>query len=227
MCRVLEVSISGYYCWRSRAMSQRAKQNQRLLGKIQSIHKQGRQNLGSPKIYRLLRQQGETCNHKRVERLMREEGVKSKRVKKFRTTTDSRHKLEVSDNLLGRAFKVSYPDCVWVSDITYVWRLEGWLYLAVFIDLYSRKVVGWSMSERITTELVIAAFEMGQERRAERVSPMIHSDRGSQYASTAFRQKLTQHNCLQSMSRRGNCWDNAVAESFFSALKVELVHNER
>jgi transposase InsO family protein len=227
MCRVLEVSVSGYYRWRSRARSKRAQENERLLSMIQALHKESRQNYGSPKVYRRLRQQGETCNHKRVERLMREHAIKAKRVKKFKVTADSRHNEPVAENVLDRGFRVNEPDKVWVSDITYLRTAEGWLYLAIFLDLFSRMVVGWSMSERITSELVVSAFEMGQKRRGVMVSPLVHSDRGSQYASSSFRQELAAHNCIQSMSRRGNCWDNAVAESFFSALKLELVVDER
>jgi putative transposase len=227
MCRVLEVSASGYYAWRSRPQSERARYNDQLIGKIRLIHRQSRQNYGSPKVYRRLRQDGEECNHKRVERLMRENSLRAKRVKKFKVTTDSRHSEPVADNLLDRAFKVSGPDKVWVSDITYIWTDEGWLYLAVFLDLFSRMVVGWSMSERMTSELVLAGFEMGQHRRGGGVSPMVHSDRGSQYASASFRGRLEASSCRQSMSRKGNCWDNAVAESFFSALKLELVQDNR
>jgi transposase InsO family protein len=150
------------------------------LGKIKALHKESRNPYGSPKIYRKLRQSGEGCNHKRVERLMRENEIRAKRVKKFKATTDSRHNEPVAENLLDRGFKVSEPDKVWVSDITYLWTDEGWLYLAIFLDLFSRIVVGWSMSERITSELVISAFEMGQARRGGGVRPMVHSDRGSQ-----------------------------------------------
>lgn len=226
MCRILEVSASGYYRWRSRASSNRKRDNERLLIKILSIHKESRQNYGSPKVYRRLRQQGEECNHKRVERLMRESEIRAKRMKKFKVTTNSRHNEPIAENVLNRGFKVREPDKAWVSDITYVWTAEGWLYLAIFLDLFSRMVVGWSMSERITSELVVSAFEMGQKRRGG-VSPLIHSDRGSQYSSSIFREKLAAQGCGQSMSRKGNCWDNAVAESFFSALKLELVANER
>jgi putative transposase len=227
MCRVLEVSVSGYYSWLKRPKSKRAQENDALLGKIQTLHKASRYNYGSPKIYRSLREDGEACNHKRVERLMRDNGMRAKRVKKYKVTTNSRHSEPVAENLLDREFKVSEPDKVWVSDITYLWTDEGWLYLAIFLDLFSRMVVGWAMSERITSELVVSAFEMGQERRGGRVSPMVHSDRGSQYASSSFREQLSARNCRQSMSRRGNCWDNAVAESFFSALKLELVSDYR
>lgn len=226
MCRVLEVSVSGYYRWLGRANSNRQQENERLLSMIQTIHKQSRQNYGSPKVYQRLREFGEACNHKRVERLMREEGIRAKRVKKFKVTTNSHHSEPVAENILDRAFKVSEPDKVWVSDITYLWTDQGWLYLAIFLDLFSRMVVGWSMSERMTSDLVISAFQMGQRRRGG-VNPLIHSDRGSQYASSNFREQLRVRGCRQSMSRRGNCWDNAVAESFFSALKLELVSDER
>jgi putative transposase len=227
MCRVLEVSASGYYRWRNRPQSERAQENERLVGKIRLIHGESRNNYGSPKVYRRLRQHGELCNHKRVERLMRENSIRAKRVKKFKLTTNSRHSEPVADNVLGRVFKASEPDKVWVSDVTYVWTEEGWLYLAVFIDLFSRIVVGWSMSERMSPDLVVAAFQMGQHRRGGGVCPLIHSDRGSQYASASFRRQLEVHYCRQSMSRRANCWDNAVAESFFSALKLELVHKNQ
>ena len=226
MCRVLEVSVSGYYGWVGRATSNRQQQNERLLTMIRIIHKEGRQNYGSPKVYRRLRKLGQAVNHKRVERLMRDNGVRAKRVKKFKVTTTSRHNEPVAENLLDRVFTVNEPNKVWVSDITYLWTDEGWLYLAIFLDLFSRMVVGWSMGERITSELVISAFQMGQQRRGG-VSPLIHSDQGSQYASFSFREELAGYNCLQSMSRRGNCWDNAVAESFFSALKLEMVAGER
>jgi putative transposase len=227
MCRVLLVSASGYYRWCSQPRSKRVKENEELLDKIRQLHTRSRNHYGSPKIYRGLRQSGERCNHKRVERLMRENGIAARRVKKFKVTTDSRHSEPIAENLLDRRFTVCQPDKVWVSDITYVWTDEGWLYLAVFLDLYSRMVVGWSMSERMTAELIISAFKMGQARRARRVSPMVHSDRGSPYASAMFREPLSAYNCQQSMSRRGNCWDNAVAESFFSALKLELIYEER
>lgn len=226
MCRVLEVSVSGYYQWRKGLKSKRQQDNEQLLGKIESIHQQSRKQYGSPKVYRQLRQDGEVYNHKRVERLMRENQLKAKRNKKFKATTNSQHQQPVAENLLNREFRVSQVDKVWVSDITYVWTDEGWLYVAIFMDLFSRMVVGWSMSERMTSELVKSAFEMGQQRRGTRVSPLVHSDRGSQYASAAFREHLSSYQCEQSMSRKGNCWDNAVAESFFSGLKLELVYQE-
>ncbi len=227
MCRVLLVAPSGYYRWRGRKPSRREKENDRLRAQITAIHAESRATYGSPKVYRCLRRDGESVNHKRVARLMREMELKAKRVKKFRTTTDSRHSLPFAENVLARNFSVGRPDEVWTSDITYIWTDEGWLYLVVFLDLYSRLVVGWTVSERMTSEFVEAAFLQAQARRSNAVSPLVHSDRGSQYASTTFKERLALWGCSQSMSRKGNCWDNAVTESFFGILKNELVHHER
>lgn len=227
MLRVLEVGASGYYRWRSRQPSQRAKENERLLERIEAEHVASRGNYGRPKVYRKLRHDGETVNHKRVERLMKEHGIKAKRVKKFTRTTTSRHSLPVADNVLARNFSVARPDAVWTSDITYVWTDEGWLYLTVFIDLYSRMVVGWAVSDQLHAAMIAEAFTMGQSRRGRAVAPLVHSGRGSQYASAAFRERLAAWDCQQSMSRKGNCWDNAVSESFFGNLKSEMVHHER
>ncbi len=227
MCRVLEVGASGYYCWRGRKPAARAEENGRLLEKIKAAHADSRAVYGSPKIYRCLRRDGERVNHKRVERLMRENGLRAKRVRKIKRTTDSRHSLPVAENVLARQFSAERPDEVWTSDITYVWTSEGWLYLAVFLDLYSRLVVGWAVSESLEVGVVERAFLQGQVRRRGAVSPLVHSDRGSQYASAAFTERLAAWGCSQSMSRKGNCWDNAVTESFFGILKNELVHHER
>jgi len=227
MCRALEVSHSGYYRWRSRPQSKREKENERVWDQIRAIHDESRQSYGSPKVCRKLRQSGETLNHKRVERLMRVHGIKAKRARKFKATTTARHNLPVAENVLGRRFQTTRPDEVWASDITYIWTAEGWLYLVVFLDLYSRLVVGWAVSEQLTAGFVEQAFMMGQQRRGEAVSPLVHSDRGSQYASSSFRERLAAWKCPQSMSRKGNCWDNAVAESFFGVLKSEMVHHER
>jgi putative transposase len=242
MCRALEVGSSGYYVWvkhKKGPGSARAKANGELLEKIKAVHKQSREIYGSPKICEALKsertkwQQGEEkkqpVNHKRVERLMRENGIRSKRVGRRRfkpQTTDSNHGLPVAANRLARDFTASAPDQKWATDISYIRTDEGWLYLAVFIDLYSRLVVGWAASSEMTVELIDRAFLMGQKRRGRAVNPLVHSDRGSQYASNAFRSKLAAWECLQSMSRKGNCWDNAVAESFFSVLKEEMVHHE-
>jgi putative transposase len=227
MCRVLEVSPAGYYAWRARKPSQRAEENKRLVEQIKAAHVESRGIYGSPKIHRKLRRDGYRVNHKRVARLMKAEGLQAKRVKKSRRTTDSGHSLPVAENVLARDFKAMRPDEVWTSDITYIWTQEGWLYLVVFLDLYSRLVVGWAVSESLEAGFVERAFLQGQSRRGLAVSPLVHSDRGSQYASDSFRERLSAWGCRQSMSRRGNCWDNAVTESFFGNLKSELVHHER
>lgn len=227
MCRVLDVKASGYYAWRGRKPSPRATENERLLERIKAIHDESRRTYGSPKIYQSLRRDGEVINHKRVEKLMKAHAIRAKRVKRFRTTTDSRHSLPVAENVLARNFTATRPDEVWTTDITYIWTSEGWLYLTVFLDLYSRLVVGWAVSENLSTQMVERAFINAQQHRAPAVSPLVHSDRGCQFASAAFRDKLAAWGCLQSMSRRGNCWDNAVTESFFGVLKTELIHHER
>jgi transposase InsO family protein len=227
MCRALEVSPAGYYGWRGRKPSARDDEDERLLEKIKAAHAESRGIYGSPKIHRKLRRDGEAVSHKRVARLMREHGIRAKRVKRYKRTTDSRHCSPVAENVLGREFSTARPDEVWASDITYIWTSEGWLYLVVFLDLYSRLVVGWAVSEDLSTEFVEAAFMQGQRRRGAAVSPLIHSDRGSQYASAAFRERLSAWGCIRSMSRKANCWDNAVTESFFGVLKAEMIHHER
>ncbi len=227
MCRVLGVGVSAYYAWRSRKPSARATANNRLVEKIKVLHAKSRGIYGSPKIYQQLRRDGEAVNHKRVEKLMKAHAIRAKRVKKFRLTTDSRHTLPVAENVLARRFTAAHPNQVWTTDITYIPTEEGWLYLTVFLDLYSRLVVGWAVSESLTTTMVEHAFVEAHTRRGTAVSPLVHSDRGCQFASTAFRKKLAAWNCSQSMSRKGNCWDNAVTESFFGSLKNELIHHER
>jgi putative transposase len=226
MCRALEISAAGYYRWRGCKPSRRAEENGRLVERIKAAHAASRGIYGSPKIHHSLRRAGLRVNHKRVARLMKAEGIKARGVKRVRRTTDSRHDLPVAENVLAREFKASRPDEVWTSDITYIWTAEGWLYLVVFLDLYSRLVAGWAVSAGLETEFVEAAFIRGQRRRGEAVAPLVHSDRGSQYASAAFREKLAAWGCAQSMSRKGDCWDNAVTESFFGVLKNELAHHE-
>ncbi len=192
MCRALEVSAACYYAWRAHKPSKREKENQRLAERIKATHAESRGNYGSPKVYRKLRRDGERVSRKRVARLMKEHGITAKRVKKSKRTTTSRHSLPVAENILARNFKVTCMDTVWTSDITYVWTAEGWMYLVVFLDLYSRLVVGWAMSESLVTEFVERAFLQGQTRRGQPVSPLVHSDRGSQsrecgLSGTAFR----------------------------------------
>jgi transposase InsO family protein len=223
MCDVLEVCRSGYYKWLKSGVTERKRKREVLLQRIIEIFEESRHTYGAPRIYRQLRTEGFTCTRRTVAELMRRHEIAPKRKRKHKSTTDSNHKLPVAPNLLERQFATEVPDEVWVSDITYIETAQGWLYLCVFIDLYSRMVVGWCMSERMTADLVTTAFEMGVENQG-RAPIVAHSDRGSQYASWLFKEQLDHYDCLQSMSRRGNCWDNAVAESFFGSLKAELVH---
>jgi putative transposase len=187
------------------------------------LFEESRQTYGCPRIYEKLRAEGYHCNYKQVERLMRENEITPRRKRKYKSTTDSRHRMPISPNVLAREFAVKEVDEVWVSDITYVETQEGWLYLAVFIDLFSRMVVGWSMSTNMTAQLVVSAYEMGKGKSG-RAPLVVHSDQGSQYASQEFRRMLERDGCIQSMSRKGNCWDNAVSESFFGSLKSEHVY---
>lgn len=227
MCRVLRASRSGYNEWRKGGVTQRQVRQQELLEKVKKIHEDSRGNYGSPRVLRELRKDGVVVNHKTVEELMKKNGIQAKRKKKFKATTNSNHNLPVAENLLNREFSASKPNQAWVGDITYIATEEGWLYLATWIDLYSRKIVGWSMASRMTADIVVDAFRMALFRQKRKAPDMVHSDRGSQYASDAFREELEIYGCKQSMSRKGNCWDNAVAESFFGTLKNELVHHEK
>lgn len=225
MCRVLKLSPSGFYAWLERRPSEREIDDARLIDKIRTIWDASRGSYGVRRIHRQLLNDGESCSRNRVARLMRKCGLKSKRRRKYRVTTDSNHSFAVAENLLEREFFSAGPNQVWASDITYIWTMEGWLYLAAIIDLHSRMVVGWSMSERLERSLVIDALNMAVGRRNPSPGLIHHSDRGSQYASNDYRVALAEHKMLCSMSRKGDCWDNAVAESFFSTLKTELVYN--
>jgi transposase InsO family protein len=224
MCRCLAVSRSGYYAWRSRAASARAKQDARLRVEIAASHKASHRTYGSPRILRDLREEGHRVSRKRVARLMRELGLEGRRKRRFRATTDSRHRFPVAPNLLMRDFEVEAPNTAWVTDITYLATQEGWLYLAVILDLFSRRVVGYAMSERIDRALVLEALRKALVHRPGVRDLIHHSDRGSQYASHDYRDALDQAGITCSMSRRGDCWDNAVAESFFGTLKMELLY---
>lgn len=224
LCQVLEVGTSGFYAWLHRAESPRSRANQRLLVEIKAIHQRSRQTYGSPRIHADLQATGHTCGKHRVAQLMRTHGIVSRHKRKYKVTTNSRHTHSVAENLLGRQFTVAAPNRWWVSDITYIPTREGWLYLAITLDLYHRKVVGWSMDRRMTQQLVIDALTMALKNGKPGPGLSHHSDQGVQYASQAFQALLTAAGIQGSMSRKGNCWDNAVAESFFHTLKVELVH---
>lgn len=225
MCRVFGVSRSGYYAWLNRSESFCSRENGRLLERIGEIHKESRGTYGSPRVHAQLRSDGVRCGRKRVCRLMRANGIRARQRRKFRATTDSKHNHPVAENRLNREFVALAPDRVWVGDITYVWTREGWLYLAVVMDLFSRLVVGWSMGSRITRELTMSALRMTICRRKPRAGLLAHHDRGSQYACSDYRKLLKTSGIELSMSRKGDCWDNAVAESFFGTLKTELVHH--
>jgi putative transposase len=226
MCKCLEVGRSSFYDWCKALPSARAKENAFLCEKIKVIFSASRQTYGTRRIRRSLSvKENITASRRRIGRLMREMGLSCKTKRKFRVTTDSNHKLPVSENLLNREFSVNNPDEFYAGDITYIHTEEGWLYLAVVIDLFSRQVVGWAMDDNMRAELVNNALLMAIWKRKPKRGLLSHSDRGSQYASDSHREILEAHGIQQSMSRKGNCWDNAVSESFFHTLKTELVHH--
>lgn len=227
MCQALQVSPSGYYDWLNRPESKQSIANRILLSHIRIVHKRSRENYGSPRVTDELNDTGIPCGENRVEKLMRDNNIKAKRSKKFKATTNSKHNYPVADNLLNRQFEVSSPNTAWVSDITYIWTTEGWLYLAGVIDLHSRMVVGWSMSKRMTEKLTLDALSHAIHRRQPTEGLLHHSDRGSQYASKNYQKLLKENKITCSMSRKGNCWDNAVMESFFATLKTELIYHEK
>ena len=226
MCRVLEVSRSGYYAWLKRPESQRSQEDRRLKVQIRTIFKKNKERYGSPRIYHALRR-SDPIGKNRVARLMHEDGLMARSRRKFKATTDSNHRHPVAPNLLNRQFGVSVPDAVWLGDITYIPTGEGWLYLAVLMDLASRRIVGWSMSDRIKSELTIQALDSAIRQRRPKGGLLHHTDRGSQYACGDYQRVLEDHGIRCSMSRRGNCWDNAPMESFFRSLKVELIFGRR
>jgi transposase InsO family protein len=225
MCDALSVSPSGFYAWRSRPESPRKLANRELLVDIRRVHAQHRQRYGAPRIHAELRAEGHAISRKRVARLMRQHGIRARAPRRYRVgTTDSKHSLPVAENLLDQNFVADRPDQVWLADITYIPTGEGWLYLAVILDLFTRKVVGWAMRNHMRAELTIAALTMAIQRRRPGVGLVHHSDRGSQYAAGDYRDILQAAAITRSMSRKGNCWDNAPMESFFGTLKTELVH---
>jgi putative transposase len=226
LCQVLEVSRSGYADWIARGKSSRSTEDERLTAKIRVVHAQSRGTYGSPRVTQALKAQGESVNEKRVARIMRERAIAGHARHKYRATTDSAHTLPVAENLLDRQFNVATPNRVWVSDITAIATREGWWYLAVIIDLCTRQIVGFAQAAHMRAELVKEAFLMAYWRHKPARGLLFHSDRGSQYAAHAFRNLLAGLGMVQSMSRKGNCWDNAVAESFFHSLKVEAVQGQ-
>jgi putative transposase len=222
LCSALSVSRAGYYAWRRRPPSQRAKDDGLLALKVAEAHTRGRGKYGSPRVHRELKKQDIAIGRKRVIRLMQEQGLVGRPRKRFVVTTDSAHELEIAPNVLDRDFTATGPNQKWVGDITYLRTPEGWLYLAVVLDLFSRFVVGWALSPVIDRHLVLKALSMGQKRRGNAAGRLFHSDRGSQYASEDYRRALVEGGFTCSMSRKGNCHDNAVSESWFSTLKAEL-----
>jgi putative transposase len=227
MCRVLAVSTSGYYAWRGRPPSQRTQDNLELVERIKEVHAASRETYGSPRVHaELVQGQHIQCNKKRVERLMRIHDIRGRKRRKRRVkTTDSNHSLPVAPNLLDRQFEADLPNRKWVADITYVPTDQGWLYVAAVLDLFSRRVIGWSMSNTMCTLLVKDALEMAISLRHPQAGLLHHSDRGSQYASAEYQAVLQTDQAVASMSRAGNCYDNAAMESFFGTLKCELIHD--
>ena len=228
MCRVLGISASGYYAWKQRRPSTRQQANEAMVERIRTIHAESEATYGSPRVHAELKAQGIQCNKKRVERLMRVHCIQGRQRKRWRPrTTDSGHSLPVAPNVLNREFEAEAPDLKWVTDITYIPTAEGWLYLAAVMDLYSRRIVGWSMASRYTSKLVKDALKLAVAQRQPGPGLIHHSDRGSQYASADYRVLLTAWGMVASMSRKGNCYDNAPMESFFGTLKTERVHHRR
>lgn len=226
MCMVLKVSKSGYYAWRKKPVSRRQKENDKMLVKIRESHSKSRKTYGSPRIAEDLRAEGIVCGKNRIARLMKDNGIVAKTKKKFKVTTNSKHNKPIAENLLKDNVTVTEPNRIWVSDITYIWTREGWLYLMVILDVFSRNIVSWSMSDRLTSDLVLKGLWQAIGKRKPGAGLIFHSDRGVQYTSYEFRLALRNNKMLQSMSGKGNCYDNAVAESFFHTLKTELVYEQ-
>jgi putative transposase len=226
LCRVLEISKSGYYKWVGNKRFSKKDEYRALVDKIEKIHSDSRKTYGSPRVFQKLKKAGEKISKNTVAKLMNENNIMAKTKKKFKLTTDSKHNLNVSPNLLARNFNPENINEAWCGDITYIHTNEGWLFLATVIDLYSRKIIGWSMNKRMKKSLVVDAMNMALGQRKTATGVIFHSDRGSQYCSNEFRKVLKRNSIMQSMSRKGNCWDNAVAESFFSTLKKDLVFHE-
>jgi len=228
MCRILEVTRSGYYKWRKQPLSARKMADLLLVVHRKDTFEQSRETYGSYRIYIELKEQGIRCGRKRIARLMREYDLKPKTVRPFKVvTTDSKHHLPIAPNRLNQNFRADQPDHIWLSDITYIRTGQGWLYLAVVLDLYSRRIVGWAMSDSLHRQLVIDALQMALTARRPPPGLLHHSDRGSQYASDDYQFLLTRNRMVSSMSRKGNCYDNAPVESFFGTLKTELGFHQK
>ncbi|MDI1450815.1 IS3 family transposase [Polyangium sp. 6x1] len=223
LCDVLGVSRSGFYAWSKRPEPRRKASDAQLAAEITAAHRRSRGTYGSPRVHAELRAKGLCVSRKRVERLMRERGLEARRKRRFRRTTDSNHTMPIAPNVLGRRFDAKAPNEAWVTDVTYIPTAEGWLYLAAILDLFSRRVVGFAMSEQNDRALALAALERALRARRPASGMVHHSDRGSPYASEAYREALRERGIVASMSRTGDCYDNAVAESFFATLKAELV----
>lgn len=228
MCRVLEVSASGYYAWRGRSESARSAANRKLLGEVRRLHAEHHGRYGSPRMHAALRAEGKTASRGRVERLMRRHSIRALAGRRFKPcTTNSYHDLPIAPNRLQQTFVAAAPNRVWLADITYIATAEGWLYLSAVLDLATRKIIGWSMRDHMRTELPLAALMMAAQRQRPAEGLICHSDRGSQYASEAYTKQLAAMKAKPSMSRTACCYDNAPMESFFHTLKVELVHQRR
>jgi transposase InsO family protein len=225
-CDVLGVSRSGYYAWKGRPAPSRERDDAALVEEIKAAHKAGRGAYGSPRVHRELRANGRRVGKKRVERLMRREGIVGRKRRRLRRTTDSKHSEPIAPNLLNRDFDVDVPNAAWVTDVTYVWTLQGWLYLAVILDLFSRRVVGWATSANNDRALALEALARATASRKPAVGLLHHSDRGSVYASGDYGDALLSIGAVKSMSRKGDCWDNAVAESFFATIKGEMIDHD-
>ena len=227
MCCVLKVSRSAYYHWRDHQADTRVGREVEVVEEIRHVHQQSRKTYGSPRITQELRRRGKHYNRKRIARLMRAYGIRAKTKRRFKVTTQTTTAQAVAENLVRRQFVAERRNQLWTSDMTYVWTREGWLYLAVVLDVYSRRIVGYAMSNRLTTTLVMAALQQALTERTSSDGLMFHSDRGSQYASAVVQRLLMHHDIRQSMSRTGSCYDNAITETFFHTLKTELTYWER
>ena len=225
MCRVLDLSTSGYYAWAQHPQSRREQENLKLMDEIKEIHQSSYQTYGSPRIAKALQQKGLACSRQRTARLMQRMGIRAKTARKFKVTTDSNHQEPIAPNLLKQDFSAEAPNKVWTSDITYVWTKRGWQYLTIILELFSREIIGYSLSNRLSAKsTVVAALDMAAKHRRPPEGIILHSDRGVQYASKAFRKRLKKYKMTQSMSGKGNCYDNAVTETVFKTLKTEWIY---